>query len=333
MLHVISRYLKRRIYSAVFSPFPKLRSAWWNFRENIYRPLFFGDFVKVELSANCNARCSFCWMFQSDNKPSGLMKLEDFKRFIDLNKKDFIRRRARIQPFFNGEALTHPHFFEIIDYIVNNGIRLARLDTNLGVKKDMKRLMSYPWPAICVNIGGTTKEINEKVMKTKFDIVVENLKQLYQLNKKKVFIKVTPIKTNLHQLREFPKFVKDLGGDPKRIEIGTTGFNTPALAEDKEIEQFFRDVVSPEIEPYLRFTYDINKPRYDIRAKRPGCQFLTDCVTYDGKLTICCQDQFGELNVASAFEVPFYEIRNSERYKKFRQNGIDQKFKMCQECN
>lgn len=333
MIHPAIRFMKKAVYSRIFAPHPRLRNLWWDFRENFYRPFWQGDFIKVELSANCNARCSFCWMFQEEMKPSGVMTLENFKKFIEINKSDFLKRRVRIQPFFNGEALTNPHFFEIIDTIVSNGVRLARLDTNLAVKKDMDRLMSYPWPIVCVNIGGVTKEVHEKVMKTKFEVVVSNLKRIFQIDKKRVFLKATPIKENFHQIKLFPDFIRQLGGDPKRLEIGTTGFNTPAIASDGVMEKFFEEVVSPEVEPYLRFTYDLSKPRYGIKAKRPGCHFLTDCVTYDGKLTICCQDQFGMLNVGNAFNTPFYELKRSQKYSEHRRLGIDQKFKMCEECN
>lgn len=333
MLHPAVRYVSRRVYSHLVAPHPVLRSLWWSTKENIYNHLVRGDLVKVELSANCNARCSFCWMFQSDEKPSGVMMLENFKTFIDINRKDFRLRRTRIQPFFNGEALTNPHFFEIIDTLVANGIRLARFDTNLGVKKDMDRLMKYPWPIICANVGGVTKEVHERVMKTKFDIVTNNLRRVFEIDKKKVFVKVTPVKYNIDQLKLFPDFIRELGGDPKRLEIGTTGFNTPAEAKEHEIAQFFEEVVSPEAEPYLRFTYDLSRPRNGIKAKRPGCHFLQDCVTYDGKLTICCQDQFGKLNVGNAFSVPFYELKASKTYEEHRNKGIRQEFKMCEECN
>lgn len=333
MIHARIRYISRRIYSYLIVPVPFLRRLWWDIKEYFLNRFIRGNTIKVELSASCNARCSFCWMFQAEQKPNGIMPLEHFRKFIDINKEDFIRSRTRIQPFFNGEALTHPHFFEIIDYIVENGIRLARLDTNLAVRKDMKRLMSYPWPVICVNAGGVTKEVHEKVMKTKFEVLVENLEQVFAINKNRVFLKVTPVKYNVGQLKLFPNFIKQLGGNPKRLEIGTTGFNNPAIAKDKEVVQFFDEVVSPEVDHYLRFTYDLTKPRYAIKAKRPGCHFLQDCVTYDGKLTICCQDQFGTLNVGDAFNTPFSVLKRATNYHRHRQMGINQQFKMCEECN
>lgn len=333
MIHPILRAASRKVYSSIVEKNPFLKSAWWALREEIYAKWIRGEVIKVELSANCNARCSFCWMFQSEQKPSGAMTLENFKKFIDVNKADFKQRKVRIQPFFNGEALTNPHFFDMVDYLVENGILLARLDTNLAVKKDMDRLMKYPWPIVCVNVGGVSQEVHEQVMRTKYDILVANLRRIFELGKQRVFIKVTPTKQNFHELKKFPEFIKSLGGDPKRLEIGTTGFNTPLEATDDEVVHFFENVVSPEVEPYLRFTYDLSKPRYEVQAKRPGCHFLQDCVTHDGKLTICCQDQFGKLNVGNAFETPFYELKKSEKYHRTRQAGIDQKFKMCHECN
>ncbi len=333
LLHTTARYISRRLYSHVFAKTPQTKALWWSFREHVLNRFIRGETIKVELSANCNARCSFCWMFQSEAKPAGLMTLENFKKFIDINKNDFKKHRTHIQPFFNGEALVNPHFFDFIDYIVANKIPLARLDTNLGVKRDMDKLMSYPWPVICVNIGGITKEVHEKVMKTRWEIVTENLKRILQIDKSRVFIKATPVKINLHQIKSFPQFMKEMGGDPDRVEFGTTGFNIPAEATDQEIVDYFNEVVSPEVNEHLRFTYDLSKPRYDIKAKRPGCHFLNDCVTFDGKLTICCHDQLGKLNVGNSFETPLYDLKKSKKYHDFRLAGIDQKFKMCKECN
>lgn len=333
MKHTTIRSISKNLNTHVFSRHPYLNKIWLRFKDFVRSRMTHNDTVKIELSATCNARCSFCWMFRSDQKPIGFMSLENFRMVIDLNEKDFLVNKTNIQPFFNGEAMINPNFFNCMDYLVSKKIRLGRLDTNLGVQKDMDRLMRYPWLDICVNVGGVTKEVHEQVMKTNFEVVTSNLRRLFEINKKKVFVKATPTKHNFDQLNLFPSFIKKLGGDPKRFEIGTTGFNTPAEATDQEIVGFFDEVVSEEVKSSLRFTYDFAKPRYDIRAKRPGCHFLNDCVTHTGQLTICCHDQLGKLSVGNAFERPIYELRRSEKYQQYRAMAIQQQFAMCKGCN
>lgn len=289
-------------------------------------------YVKVEVSANCNARCVWCWMFRSPRKPQGLMKLENFKRFIDINKTYFLAKKIGIMPFFNGECLIHPEIFEFFDYIVLNGLRLMDLDTNLGIRIDMPKLMSYPFKYIRVNIGGTTKDVHEKEMGTSFDIVAENLRQAFKIDAGRIFVKMVVTKANFRQIGQLSGFIRDLGGVPENKIAAPTGFALPSLADEKEIKDFFDDVVSEDIKEYLKFDYDLDQPRCGIRAKEKECPYLLNCVTYDGKLTICCQDQFGKIDLGNAFETPMIELVSAPEYKNAVKKAENKGFDFCVEC-
>jgi len=95
-------------------------TAWYK----ISSPKIVSGFVKVETSAECNAQCVWCWMFKSRHKYKGLITVDNFKKFIDLNKLYFWAKKIGVQPFFNGESLVHSQIFEIFDYIVSNNVRL-----------------------------------------------------------------------------------------------------------------------------------------------------------------------------------------------------------------
>ncbi len=291
------------------------------------------NYLKVETSANCNARCVWCWMFKSENKPAGLMKLDNFNRFIDLNKDYFRAHNTGIMPFFNGECLIHPEIFAILDNIVKNKIKLMDLDTNFGVKIDIAKLMSYPFKHIRVNIGGITKDVHEHTMKTDFDLVISNLKKALKINCKRIYVKMVMTKDNFKQKDQLGDFVKDLGGMPEHAIIAPTNFTAPTLASNEQKKAYFDDVVSSEIDEYLKFDYDLQKPGYDIRSRENCCKYMLNCVRSDGSFTICSQDQLGQLNLGNAFEVPVIDLVTSPKYKIALEKAKNMGFDFCRECN
>ncbi|MBF0216977.1 MAG: radical SAM protein [Candidatus Omnitrophica bacterium] len=292
-----------------------------------------GGYVKLEVSANCNARCAWCWMFNSDTKPHGLIKVEDVEKFVALNRAHFIAHKTGIMPFFNGECLIHPRIFDILDIIVASGIRLKDIDTNLGMKIDIPKLLSYPFKHIRVNIGGLTKEVHERMMGTDFGLVTDNLRKAFNIAPRRMFVKMVVTKDNFAQIGGMDEFMKSLGGLPENKIIADTGFALPAMASDKDIRGFFDSVVSPNIDRYLKFDYDLSKDRYGIKAREKGCHFILNCITYNGKLTICCQDQLGKLDLGNAFQTPLYELISTDEYKNAILKAKSMGFDFCAECN
>jgi len=291
--------------------------------------------LKIETSAVCNARCIWCWMYNSNRVKQGLMSLNNFKKIIDLNE-DFLRGdHWLIEPFYNGEALMNPQLFDMLDYLVFKHIDLSpRFDTNLSVRVDIDRLMSYPWKEIWVNVGGTTKEIHEQVIKkTNFDLVRANLRKMLSINRDIVCIKMNPTKKNLHQLDSLKSFFTELGGKEEKIMPYTTSFPLPGAASTEELKYYFDNIVSEDLKPHLRFEYDLTKDDFGIRAKHPGCNFLLPSVAFDGRVTICCHDQMGKFNVGNALTTPLKEIFNSKKFKDTIRKAVNMEFPFCKECN
>lgn len=288
--------------------------------------------IIVETSSICNVRCVWCWMHYFDKIDKGLMSLGNFKKFIDLNAKYLKKKEITILPFSRGEALLHPEFFEMLDYADKRDVSFGRLATNLNVHLDIKRLMESPLPAILVNIGGITSKVHQRVMRGgDFKLVKNNLKKMLRVNKcKPIYIKMNPTKHNLHQIQELPSFFEKLGGDPKNVIVGSTGFHQPALASKSEIKEFIKNVVSDEMRDYLRFHKNENG---NIVAEKQNCFFLIPTIRWDGKVTICCHDQLGILNLGNAFRTPLEDILISDKYKIAEKMGKLRKFYFCDNCN
>jgi hypothetical protein len=113
----------------------------------------------------------------------------------------------------------------------------------------------------------------------------------------------------------------------------STCYPIPATATDGEKKEFLSEVVSPEVEPYLRFTYDLSKPGYEIRAKKPGCHFLIDAIFFDGQVTMCCHDQLQMVNLGNVFKTSLEEIRKAPAYAEAIARGRRMEHAMCAECN
>jgi MoaA/NifB/PqqE/SkfB family radical SAM enzyme len=310
---------------------------WSRFKRRVYRLLIKKRKLEliIETSAICNARCVWCWIYNANKVKPGLMSLEYFKKIIDVNENFLKKGGWLIQPFFRGEALMNPRLFDMLDYLVNKEIDLSyHFDTNLSVQIDVKRLMGFPWKEIRVNLGGITKEVHEKVMRnTNFELVLENLKEMLKINKDIVYLKVNPTKYNIHQIDKLRDFFVSIGGRPDKVMPYTTAFIIPHAASIEEKKYFFDNVVSENVEPYLRFEYDLTKNDFGIKAKVSGCKFLIPSITFDGEVTVCSHDQMVKINVGNAFTTPLKTIFNSREYRTAIRKGRRQEFYFCKECN
>jgi MoaA/NifB/PqqE/SkfB family radical SAM enzyme len=289
--------------------------------------------IVLETSNICNARCVWCWMYYSQRKDHGLMRVDDFKKFIDLNHLYLQKNKIGIIPYHRGEPLLHPHFFEMLDYGHGKGVIYSEFHTNLSVRIDRERLLSSPLPHILVNMGGTTKEVHEAVMpRTSFDLVTGNLSHLLKINhgRKPIYLKMNVTKGNYHQINQLNSFFERLGGSPENAIIGKTAFCLPAEATDEERETFFENVVCQEIDEYLKFTYD---DEHNIKSKEPRCPFMIPTVKWNGKVTICCHDQLSRLDLGNAFEYPLSDILETEVYYSAEERGKRRQHYFCRECN
>ena len=203
------------------------------------------DKILFEVSSLCNVRCVWCWMYNSKRKDMGLMSLDSFKKAVDLSADYLRKKRFPVILQHRGEALLHPHFFEMLHYARDKGATIGGIHTNLSVPLDMEKFMKSPLPSILVNMGGITREIHEKVMRgSNFQLVVDNLRAIFKeicrsRSNKEVFLKINPTKYNVTQLHETSRFFESLGGNPNNVKIGRTAFFLPQEASREEIRRFF----------------------------------------------------------------------------------------------
>ena len=233
----------------------------------------------------------------------------------------------------------HPNFIEMMEYAAAKGVKLGALHTNLALKVNMERLVAVPFAEIIVNIGGTSREVHETVIRrTNWDRVIYNLRALYCLRerwRRLVRVKMNVVKHNVHQVNNLPAFIENLGGKAEDGILGSTGFALPALASSEEKDEYMREVVSNAVKPHLRFNYDVEKDDFGIRAKAKFrlCRFLIPTVKFDGIVALCCHDQMDKLNMGNGFVDPLSRITDNNKYKLAWLRGFFKTFDFCKECN
>lgn len=292
-----------------------------------------GNSLLIETVSACNAKCTFCTMQAEQKIASARMPLAKFQQIIRENA-DFIKKTYNgVEPYYRGEALLHNDFWEICKTLDQYGIRNMGINSNLSLRKiALERFTEFRIPLI-VNMGGATKEVHESVMKgSDYDMVVSNIRRLIELGVE-FQVKINPTRKNLHELDLLANLLEKLGGKREQVLVYSTCYPIPATASQAEKDTFFRENISPEMDPHLRFTYDLSKPGYDIKAKKSGCNFLVDTIFYDGQMTMCCHDQLQTVNIGNVFEQKLEVLRASEKYKEAIQKAKRLEHAMCPGCN
>jgi len=286
--------------------------------------------IKFELSSACNASCQFCLMFEVSGKPRDFMKTSDTKRFLEKNYKWLIDKKIYIEPFFNGESLLNPNFFDIIDSIVNRGCLLGDLDTNLGLSIDIERLSKLPLRSITVNIGGTTKEVHERVMGTPFDTVCKNLATLCTCTSRKfpLYLKMNPVRDNIKQIDTLDDFLQQFGKSV-HWKAQQTGIPVPSDLSSKQLTKSCKQLYDPTNPTSFRFT----PLSTGLQTKLTKCIYMVPCINANGVVTICSHDQQRHLNLGNAFETPLSEIFTSKKYIESVVIGQNRQHRFCKECN
>lgn len=292
------------------------------------------EWLIIESISACQVRCVWCSPQIFKKHSIGYMSAVKFEEIISKNI-DFIKETySVISPYSRGEPLLHPEFWQICEILkkydlFDSGVQIH---SNLSVEVDVDEFKKYPLQ-IVVNFGGITKDVHEKVMRrSQFDLVVKNFKGLVD-NNIDVIAKITPTKDNIHQINEFSSFINKISGKDVPTVIGTTGIMIPYGLSNQEKDIYFAEVVSPEVDDYLRFTYDLDKANKNIIPKDPKCPYLIDTIYFDGRFTICCHDKEPLINCGNVFKTSIKKIRQSSKYKKYRELGKQCKLKICKGCN
>lgn len=132
------------------------------------------DYLQIETTSFCNAKCIMCSHYFSNNKGAQMLKNDTVQHM-----EDALQLSHTVSLNGMGEPFASPYVSDQIDYYSSLGNRIVT-NTNLSILND--RLVAqintcFDW--LEISIDGATKEIYENIRKNlKLDSIKENLKRL-----------------------------------------------------------------------------------------------------------------------------------------------------------
>lgn len=196
----------------------------------------------MEITNACNLKCIHCYN-DSGHKQADELTLKELYQVIDEAKKLGVLRIT----ISGGEPLVHPHFFEIAEYIRDQGLELE-LFTNgtLITKKVARKLKDLAFLQVSVSLDSVTPEIHDffRGRKGAWKKTMEGIRNL-----KEESMKIKPAialsKLNLKEVIELHTFlVEEELTDYRLMPVFATRRETPLDIgiTPEEYENALRDV-------------------------------------------------------------------------------------------
>lgn len=165
--------------------------------------------VAVELTSNCNLNCQFCY------RDAGHRHQEElpYTKLIEILKKLY-HSGVRAVELTGGEPMTHPHFFDILDFCASY-FRIVALLTNgcLIDQKGATILGSYGEVLyVQVDLDGSTAEVHDRI-KGRVGAFEKTKHAIEHLSKNHVRTRVVMNVTsdNSHDIEDTLKLANKLG--------------------------------------------------------------------------------------------------------------------------
>lgn len=250
--------------------------------------------VNLELTNHCNLRCTICPVNTTMRRAKGFMDPALFRRIIDENEQvDFVLA------FQWGEPLLHPNFFELVRYAADRGVRtmITSNGTHLG-PENRRKLLECGLERITFSVDGDRD--------THFAI------RSYELD---------DLRRDIRALVE----ERDQSESPLKIDISMVVDD----ATEHTLDDYFVEWrgLADRVQAI---------PRIVAEPRSAPCRELwrgTLVVLWDGRVTVCCVDSEGTLEVGDANETHLGEIWNGDAIRALRRRHLDRDFpSLCAMC-
>lgn len=251
-----------------------------------------------ELTPLCNLDCKMCYVHLQD--PSVRHRMLSGKQWIGLMEQA-ISKGMMTAMLTGGEAMTHPDFWEIYMYLINQGISI-RLKTNglLLTEENVARLVEYEPFLVDVSLYGCNSESYLAVTgKDAYQQVVDNIRRAIAAGLQ-LRIMITPsgyMSPWTEQVMELAKtfgvqvMVNSLLIDPnENTDRHKEDFDLTEVENDliqqKRAELFPPKYMSPEEEADI---YGAIEKRPDVQEKGLYCNGgrTTFAINWDGTMGPC----------------------------------------------
>jgi radical SAM protein with 4Fe4S-binding SPASM domain len=282
----------------------------------------------IEPTNHCNLKCPECPSgLGTLTRPLGLLKLDDFKKWIDQIKDTGFY----VQLFFQGEPFINKQLPEMIKYAQSKNIYVSISTNGHFVNKvNVNDVLKYAPDKLIYSVDGLDEVSYQKYrVGGTFKQADEGLKLLItrrkQMKKKNPYVEFQFIvmKQNEHQLNDVRKYCDEVGVD-KLV------FKTMQISSYENAVKFLP--TNPKFRRYL-----VKDGQFSIKSKLKNHCFAlwrTSVITWDGKVVPCCFDKDAKYTLGILNNNRFIDIWKSNSYQKFRSSVLTdrKKISMCTNC-
>lgn len=279
--------------------------------------------IIVDVTEVCNLACIHCPhpQFKRSEQYAG--------RHLDpaLHRKmvDEVREHGRgctqyIRYTSNGEPLTHPHIYDMLDYAVKHSGVFVTLTTNGTIlnAKRLEKLLASGLHMVDVSLDASSPETYAAIrVNGNLEVTRVNVLRLLEFKRRtggstKIVVSYVEQPQNVHETKEFETYWRERGVDQvviRRLHSAAGGVESIAKSMRDEQSQATR---YPCLYPWERILLN---PR--------------------GELAFCPQDWVHGSVITSYHDMTIREIWQSEYYKKLRDAHLANDFachKFCGQC-
>ena len=250
--------------------------------------------VNLELTNHCNLRCTICPVNTTMRRAKGYMDPALFRRVIDENPEIHF-----VLAFQWGEPLLHPDFFELVRYAKDRGV--STMITSNGTfltPENRRKLLECGLTRITFSVDGDS-ETHRAIRSYDLDTLRRDVKAFVA--------------------------ERDAAGSPLKIDV--------SMVVDAATEHAL-----PTFKAEWHGVVDRVQaiPRLVAEKRTMPCRELwrgSLVVLWDGRVTVCCVDSEGQLEVGDANAVPLSEVWNGERMREIRRSHAERRFpSLCSMC-
>lgn len=272
--------------------------------------------VTLELTNRCNLNCIFCpRKHMADNL--GYMSMELAQKLIDEMAENL---PVTLVPFFRGESLLHPQWYDIISYARQKGLAPIQFTSN-GTRLDKnaaEKILDLQIDFISFSLDTTDPALYEDTRRgANYQKVIANILQFLELKKEK--------KVTLPQVQ---------------VSSVETGLHKPGM---DDFVQYWRSKVD-RVRVYVEHSSSghpgtIDLPMPDFPKRLPCHKPFEDMVIlWDGSVALCNHDWTREKNqsLGNVYGESIVNVWNSKRYMDIRnlhENGVLDNEPLCAHCD
>ncbi|MFA6152639.1 MAG: radical SAM protein [Chitinophagaceae bacterium] len=329
--------------------------------ENYY---FSPTWIVLGINNTCNLHCKMCDVGTQNldtNFATNLvgthplnMPLELFEQIADQTEKYYPKAKLG---FAFTEPLAYPHIIKAVEYATKKNLYTAITTNALLLPNKAEALVKAGLKEIFVSLDGLEKIHNEiRGNEKSFQKALEGIQKLFTYpNPPKVSVVSAVTEWNLHSLKEFADYFKDLPiheigfmhtqfGDPNIAvhhnkvwgniypatesnldEVNLNNMDLPLLLDQikkiREEKYPFRVYFSPEIDDLVALDVYYNKPSVII-GKKCEAVYSSIMIKSDGS-AIPAHGRCYNLKVGNIYKKSLKEIWTSQAFGKFRKDLRD----------